>query len=95
MEVLKLLSFTIIVSNIKSTEFILRNYFKIIVITSLTVKGIRKLPEIPYLSAAARSIDLWQFSKYIYPQTIFDFALIKSISIRNSIWSVSQGIGQQ
>ncbi len=82
---------------IGAKEFVWRNYLPIIVVTWLTREGIRRLPEIPYLSAAARSIDLWQlYNRFTSsPQTIFSFALGRSISIIGTVWNASQAIGQR
>lgn len=41
---------------IEAKEFIWKNPLKIIAAVWLTREGVRLLPEIPYLSAAARSI---------------------------------------
>ena len=82
---------------IGAKEFVWRNYLPIIVVTWLTREGIRRLPEIPYLSAAARSIDLWQlYNRFTSsPQTIFSFALERSTSIIGTVWNTSQEIGQR
>ncbi|MCL6755983.1 MAG: hypothetical protein M3A24_02300 [Candidatus Rhabdochlamydia oedothoracis] len=78
-------------------EFIWRNHFTVIAIIWLTTKGIRRLPEIPYLSAAARSINLWVVHRRLTssPQTIFWFALAKSTYSIGSVWNTSQEIGQR
>jgi hypothetical protein len=82
---------------IGAKEFIWKNPLKIIAAVWLTREGVRLLPEIPYLSAAARSIDLWQLYKRFTssPQTIFWFALESSISVIGSVWGTSQEIGQR
>lgn len=82
---------------IGAKEFVWRNYLPIIVVTWLIREGIGRLPEIPYLSAAARSIDLRQlYNRFTSsPQTIFWFALERSISVISSVWGVSQNIGQR
>lgn len=84
---------------IGAKELIWRNRFKVIAIIWLTREGVRRLPEISYLSAAARSIDLWEIAKSIClfscPQTLFWFAWDRSFSIIDSVWSTSQEIGQR
>ncbi|PWU13826.1 MAG: hypothetical protein C5B45_05530 [Chlamydiae bacterium] len=77
-------------------EFIWKNRLKVLAVIWLTKEGIRRLPEISYLSAAARSIDLWKvYDRLSSSQTIFSFALSKSLSIIGSVWSASQEIGQR
>lgn len=78
-------------------DFIWRNRLKVIVVVWLTREGIRRLPEIPYLSAAARSIDIWKVCTRLFssPQTIFCFALGRSLSVIGSVWNASQEIGQR
>ena len=84
---------------IGAKEFIWRNPLKVLAVIWLIREGIKMLPETPYLSAAARSIDLWKvFERLISsPQTIFRFALDlgRSISVISSVWWASQNIGQR
>ena len=82
---------------IEIKELIQKNSLKITAITWLIREGIKKLPEIPYLSVAARSIHLWAVYKRLssFSETIFRFALGRSISILASAWNISQETGQQ
>lgn len=82
---------------IGAKELIWGNPLKVLAIIWLTKEGIiRLLPEIPYLSTAARSIDLWEiYNGLSSSQTIFWFALGKSFSVIGSVWNTSQEIGQR
>jgi hypothetical protein len=82
---------------IEAKEFIWKNSLKIIMATWLFRGAIGRLSEIPYLSAAARAIDLWKVCKILYgsPQTLFGFAISTSLGVIRSVWDTSQEISYQ
>lgn len=82
---------------IEIKELIRKNSLNIIAITWLIREGIKKLPETPYLSVAARSIDLWAVHERLFssPKSIFWFAFGRSISIIYNAWNISQETGQR
>ncbi|MGL5627353.1 MAG: hypothetical protein ACRDDW_07605 [Candidatus Rhabdochlamydia sp.] len=82
---------------IEAKEFVWRHSLKIIMATWLFREGIGRLPEIPYLSAAARTIDLWKVYKILFssPQTLFGFAISTSLNAISSVWNTSQEISHQ
>lgn len=78
-------------------EFVWEHSFQIILASWLVKKGIERLPEIPYLSAAARTITIWNMFRFFFfsKETIFGFILPVSLNTATMVWNTSQEISHR